>query len=526
MKQMRLAKLLNNPRFFWLGLILIYLATHLPGLTLLPIFADEAIYIRWSQLIITDWHQYLFFPLNDGKTPLFIWMLAPVLQFFSDPLLAGRLLAVLGGLVQLLLIVQVLKALRVSRVGQLVGALITIFAPFWFFHHRMVLMDGWLTVWLSLATLALLKLAKPGVHSRQTLVWWGVGVLAVWAGLMTKVPFLLAFPALLLIPLRGRLKANTLTRSFRPTLFLLLGGTALFLLLAVTPVFPQLFSRGSDFLLPLKEVLSGRWQETAPSIPTYLGYFVSYSGWGVLVLTVIGLLQPGKRRLAWIFVSSFVLFSLPIWVLGRVVFPRYLFPAMFYLTLVASLGADTLWRWSSEPIQTLRRRFAVRLLLVLLILQLFVTGLRFIVPSLLNPNVIPFVASDRGQYLTTWSSGHGIWETYSYLQQLEQSSPTGTIQVATEGSFGSLPDGLLLYNFRQPLDRIWIAGIGYPVDSIPIDFYQRIQPEDRVLLVINTDRLRWQLEQNTLLQEYCRPYDGPCLQIWDITKSYSQFKKH
>lgn len=523
---MQLSKLLKTPLFFWSGLILLYLSTHLPGLTLLPIFADEAIYIRWAQLIITDWSQYLFFPLNDGKTPLFIWMLAPVLQLSSDPLLGGRLLAVLGGLLQVLLIVHLLKALRVNRVGQLVGALITIFAPFWFFHHRMVLMDGWLTVWLSLVTLAMLKLTTPRLHSGRLLVWWGVGVTAVWAGLMTKVPFLLAFPALLLLPLSGKLKANTLVLRLRRSVLLLVGGTTLFLLLAVTPVFPQLFNRGSDFLMPLSEVLSGRWQETVPSIPTYLGYFVSYSGWGVLVLAVIGLVQPGKRRSSWIFASSFVLFSIPIWVLGRVVFPRYLFPAMFYLTLIASLGAGTLWQSSSAPIHTLRRRFAIRSLLVLLILQLFVTSLRFVVPSLFNTSAIPFVSADRGQYLTTWSSGHGIWETYSYLQQLKQSQLTGTIQVATEGSFGSLPDGLLLYNFRQPLDRVWIEGIGYPVDSIPIGFYQRIQLEDRVLLVINSDRLQWQLEPNTLLQQHCRPYGGPCLQIWDITKSYSQFKKN
>ena len=51
-----------------------YLSTHLYGLTRLPIFADEAIYIRWSQLIIDDWQQYLFFSLNDGKTPLLIWL--------------------------------------------------------------------------------------------------------------------------------------------------------------------------------------------------------------------------------------------------------------------------------------------------------------------------------------------------------------------------------------------------------------------------------------------------------------------
>jgi hypothetical protein len=57
------------------GIALLYLFTHLWKLTILPVFADESIYIRWAQLIIDDWKQYLFFPLNDGKTPLQMWLM-------------------------------------------------------------------------------------------------------------------------------------------------------------------------------------------------------------------------------------------------------------------------------------------------------------------------------------------------------------------------------------------------------------------------------------------------------------------
>src|SRR3989344_497092 len=67
-------------------LLVVYLLLHLPSLTILPVFADEAIYIRWAQLIIDDWRRYLFFPMNDGKTPLFIWLLVPFQFLFSDQL--------------------------------------------------------------------------------------------------------------------------------------------------------------------------------------------------------------------------------------------------------------------------------------------------------------------------------------------------------------------------------------------------------------------------------------------------------
>ena len=66
-------------------LLVVFLASRLVNLTILPIFADEAIYIRWAQLI---WQKtyYFFIPLSDGKTPLFMWAMIPLLKVFDDNL--------------------------------------------------------------------------------------------------------------------------------------------------------------------------------------------------------------------------------------------------------------------------------------------------------------------------------------------------------------------------------------------------------------------------------------------------------
>ena len=82
-------------------LIAIYFITHLTSLNLLPVFADESIYIRWSQLIIDDWKRYLFFAMNDGKTPLFVWLTTIALKFWNDPLIAGRMISVIAGIFQI-----------------------------------------------------------------------------------------------------------------------------------------------------------------------------------------------------------------------------------------------------------------------------------------------------------------------------------------------------------------------------------------------------------------------------------------
>jgi len=57
-----------------LGLTVAYFATRLFNLTLMPIFTDEAIYIRWSEIALYD-PTWRFISLSDGKQPLMIWLM-------------------------------------------------------------------------------------------------------------------------------------------------------------------------------------------------------------------------------------------------------------------------------------------------------------------------------------------------------------------------------------------------------------------------------------------------------------------
>src|SRR3989344_9342987 len=84
-----------------LAIIALFFLLRLPNLTLQPIFADEAIYIRWAQVMRAE-PTLRFLPLSDGKTPLFMWMMIPFFKVFEDPLYAGRFLSVLSGYLTLL----------------------------------------------------------------------------------------------------------------------------------------------------------------------------------------------------------------------------------------------------------------------------------------------------------------------------------------------------------------------------------------------------------------------------------------
>ena len=79
-------------------LILIFLATRLVQLTLIPIFTDEAIYLLWAQIALSD-PRWRFISLIDGKQPLLIWLMLPMVKYVADPLVAGRLVSIICGLV-------------------------------------------------------------------------------------------------------------------------------------------------------------------------------------------------------------------------------------------------------------------------------------------------------------------------------------------------------------------------------------------------------------------------------------------
>ena len=82
--------------FILVILALIYFASRFYNILSLPIFTDEAIYIRWAQIAKQD-ASWRFISLTDGKQPMFIWLMMVSLRFIQDPLLAGRAVSVGAG---------------------------------------------------------------------------------------------------------------------------------------------------------------------------------------------------------------------------------------------------------------------------------------------------------------------------------------------------------------------------------------------------------------------------------------------
>ena len=139
----------------------------------------------------------------------------------------------------------------------------------------------------------------------------------------------------------------------------------------------------------------------------------------------------------------------------------------------------------------------------------------FIKNAYFHPDQLQLSKADRTQYLEEWSSGHGIIET---VQLIETLAKTKRVAVATEGHFGTLPDGILLNLHNQNVNNIYVEGIGQPIKNIPDYFWQKAETFDVKLLVVNSHRLQMTLPEKNLLLSFCRPNQAPCLQVWQIEK--------
>jgi 4-amino-4-deoxy-L-arabinose transferase-like glycosyltransferase len=152
-------------------LMLLYILIRLPGTMALPIFGDEAIYIRWADLLRQG---YPWACLVDPKPPLHFWLMALPLGWAADPLAAGRGVSIVAGLLTipaaLALCVEIGYLIREpaqsagtktlptpgGRSLGLIFAMLLIFCPFLAFYQRMALADGLfvlemvVALWLSL----------------------------------------------------------------------------------------------------------------------------------------------------------------------------------------------------------------------------------------------------------------------------------------------------------------------------------------------------------------------------------------
>ena len=421
----------NKKLILFALLLFIYFCLHFFKLTALPVFADEAIYIRWSQLIIDDFSRYFFYPMNDGKTPLLMWLTVPFLRFFSDQLYGARVVSVLAGAMSISFMFLILKKIGEKKAAYVAMFLATI-SPFLFFHNRLAITDALLLANLTIAYYFTLNIVK---HKNS----WSVLGLALFffLSIMSKTPALLFIPVFYLaILFEEKLSIKFILNKAIKISFGVFIAFVSFYSFKTVPLFSQLFAVGGNFLQTSSVVFS---REITTVIfrnsSFFLEHLLYYLGPGILVLS-LPLCSKTRRKQTVLFISGIV-FLLPLIFLGKIIYSRYALPSSLFFISSAAIS-----------INNLKNRKTLRYVFLLLLL---IPSFLFIQTAYFNVDQLQLSRIDRVQYLEEWSSGHGIKETVDLIEKLAQ---TKKVAVATEGHFGTLPDGILLNLHNKNVENI------------------------------------------------------------------------
>ncbi len=441
-------KLLKRDWIIIFTVVIVYLGLTLANLTKLPIFVDEALYLRWGQIAGAD-PTWRFISLTDGKQPLYTWAVVPFMKIFEDPLYAGRLTTVLCGLGTLLGVMYAGWLLSGKKLGLWAG-LITLFSPFLFFYNRFAVMEGMMImfgVWSLNLSILLARSRRLDVAM----------ILGIWSGLalLVKSParfYLLLIPLAYILCVKSKkIFSKELVRFGALVLLVWIFAEVINNLQRFSPWMYMIKEKNSFFIVPYHEIFKEparlinnfkdiwRWHMGYTTIPVLLTAFVG------MYLSIKKSWQKGLLVLSWFFLPL-----LGTVLLAKLFSPRYMVFTTPFLLLFAG--------YAVSEIKNFKTRITTYVLISLLPCIL-------VFKLITDPIHYPFLKMDEG-YVNGWSAGNGTKQIAEWaVQRVEETGRPMTI--FTEGTFGILPNGLELY-LQDKTKLVTVTGL-YPVNEIPPD---------------------------------------------------------
>ncbi len=464
-----------NWTYILLGiLVLVLFCLRFIHLTLLPIFADEAIYVRWAQVMKAE-ETLRFLPLSDGKEPLFMWVLMGLFKFIHNPLVAGRVVSVLSGMGTLIGIMLLSFLLFKNKRVALAAGLIYAVSPFVFFFDRMALVDSMLTmfgVWTFI--FAYLAFTEERLDCA---ILAGFALGGAW---LTKSPAL--FFALMLPTLWLFIKSpKKLLKVVSLTLVTVIIGYGMFSILHLGPNFEMIARRNLDYVYPLSHLLTSPFDPLKPWLLQSWQWLVMMGPWSLLILGLGGYVVGWKKHWKEILVLT-IWFLGPIFVqseYAKVLTARYILFSLPFLVIIASSAFLEESRNWLKPLA---------LILAFFVAQSLVSDYRL----LTDPSKANLPRSERSGYLEEWTAGQGISEAAAWLQNYQLQNPGKKIIVGTEGYFGTLPDGLEIY--LNSHKQITVVGVGLNFSVIPDPLINSQKAGNSTFLLINNDRFKGDAE--------------------------------
>jgi 4-amino-4-deoxy-L-arabinose transferase-like glycosyltransferase len=491
----------------------LYFATRLIHLTLLPVYMDEAIYIRLAQTMGQD----LFgSSLRRGDVKFTLaWLSAVFLVLPGDPLWLTRGASVFAGGLSLLGIYLIGRQIYSSRIGT-AAAILYIVCPLELFHDRMIVADVVLDtcgIYTLLFSLLLVKKAR-------FIDALGLG-LSMGLGMLSKLPgvFFLSIPlitSLLIAKAHKRGLVKKLLLSYCLTF------------LVILPVLLHPLRETALKEIDLKTVATSEgltvftWIElTERNVTMALNDLRPYLTLPILLICVISLAmtiyRKDKRGLL-LLMLCFMPFLALVGSSKVHLPPRYFLFVISPLLVFAAWGiveiADRVLSLIDKRSSLSPRALGVTQTVFLAgaLIALSIPSIGFDYAILSDPTQAPLPFIDRWQYIEGWLAGYGVPEIVAYVR--DQASDK-KVEGRTNPSSPLLGNALSMYFHNDPLVTVKRENLSKPPSWDKIGkgsktFVVLNLPRDNVDFAMFNPRAR-------LVSVYPRPGNKSWLEVYELT---------
>jgi hypothetical protein len=360
--------------------------------------------------------------------------------------------------------------------------------PFSVFYSRMALIDMTLTFWLALSAYTFLTIPEKYKNSRFYAllpgIFWGLALITKTSAFY----FAPVYPAIFLSMYFSK-KITINTQLLLNSVIGFVLGLGMLGIMAFSEFFPFLFNRSADFAYTIGDIVKQPFHIMATNAYRMGKWLLVYCS--PLIFIIIGNVRQKHYFIRNLFLGL-IFWLLPFLITGKVLSSRYILPSLIFIVPLMGVSFSKL-------------ALKFKITLGVLFIGYCMYWNYFL---LFDPNATPYPIEDRVQFLTEWSSGHGIKESADYLIEIAK---TESVLVATEGYFGTLPDGLMIYLDGQPeLDNMRVEGVGLPIFGVP-KLLSETPGYDRKFVLVNEHRFVGDpLPPGLfLVQKYPRPHGGP-----------------
>lgn len=483
------------------GLVIAYFSLRLTQIMSLPLFTDEAIYTRWSQIARWD-ANWRFISLTDGKQPMFVWWDMIFMRFVHDPLLAGRLVSVICGLLTMAGLFFLGREIFKNKWVGILSAGLYVLYPFALVYDRMSLYDsmvGMFTIWSLYLEIVLV---------RNPRLWLGFLLgLVLGGGMLTKTS---AFFSIYLLPVvvslfdwKSKDKWARFAKWVSITLLAVILANVYYSVLRLSPFYHIINDKNAVFVYPLHDWLSHPFEFIQGNLHGVWDWFSTYMTYPVIFLILGGLaVFPKYIKEKFVLVVYFIVPFLLLALFGRVLYPRFIFFMTLPLLPVVSLFLVWLYGYLKKPA-----------FWIVCLISFFALWIYADYKIITNFATAPIATSDLSQYSNDWPAGGGIKETIAYLTD---QAKTKKIYIASEGTFGSLPTYAVEIYLGDNLN-VQKGGIWPVPDEIPQDLLQKAKTVDTYMIFYQQPTpQRWPLE---LLAKYRKGTGKAYLRLYRVKAS-------